>query len=532
MPADAPASRPRFRQRWWLPFATLAVLAASIEGAMQAAAYVLWLQQRKPIAPASGKVVLCVGDSWTHGIGSLDPAAGSYPAQLQSSLHQHGLREWSVVNCGLGGQNSRDVLERLPSQLAEYRPQWVCILVGQNDVWSAPEKAAADQQATFDHSAYRFRWRLPRLLKWALGNVSMEVQAGPAARDPVEWAPRKVEEPANPYAAEPSTWPWSEDISRRKEAAYRLSVTSDFPAAVKAYEALRAELPGDPSVRSELVRVYAALARKEESAKELDWLRRAWQETSGYWIGRAFTQALRDGDRWPECISAATAFVERFPKSDHVWALKAFAEWQVGAIDTALASIDRAIALRFDRWHYHTRHKILLQGRRDAEAAIQALLDAYAIDNDAEFLARNLRAMTAPSFLARAVELARNHTAEAGSRQRMVAIAEECLRNGDRARMESVLASHLERMVVAVRNAGAEPVVLCYPWNTPACSVLRRTADEHGVAFVDVITPFTARIAGRPVEEVRAPDGHCNDAGYGIVAGIVEERLLPLLRGR
>ncbi|MFY9343238.1 MAG: GDSL-type esterase/lipase family protein [Planctomycetota bacterium] len=94
---------------------------------LQAGSVLVWLLHPAP-APASpsDRTVLCVGDSWTHGIGASDPLTGSYPAQLQGLLRERSSEPWSVVNCGQAGQNSREVLARLPAQLSEFKPRIVC----------------------------------------------------------------------------------------------------------------------------------------------------------------------------------------------------------------------------------------------------------------------------------------------------------------------------------------------------------------------------------------------------------------------
>lgn len=82
---------------------------------------------RKPRARpvAAGATVLALGDSITYGTGATPES--SYPAVLAR------LTGWSVVNAGVPGDTSAQVLERLPALLQEHAPALVLVGAGGND---------------------------------------------------------------------------------------------------------------------------------------------------------------------------------------------------------------------------------------------------------------------------------------------------------------------------------------------------------------------------------------------------------------
>ncbi len=82
----------------------------------------VFARQISPLADAGGNqtnVVVCIGDSIT---------ARGYPPYLAD------LTGMVVVNAGKGGEGSGGTAGRAPGVLAEYRPAYLCILTGINDV--------------------------------------------------------------------------------------------------------------------------------------------------------------------------------------------------------------------------------------------------------------------------------------------------------------------------------------------------------------------------------------------------------------
>lgn len=534
----APTGEPRratsrIRQQALLAIAVFAFLAALLEGLLQAGSYIVWRTQRHPVAMPAGRTALCVGDSWTFGMGSAEPQTGSYPARVQGLLRASGVADAAVVNGGQSGQNSRDVLERLPSQIAQFRPRVVCVLVGNNDYWSLPEPLPQDGAAGIDHTAYRFRWRLPRLFLWALGGLRGAGMApGSEARDAAAWATRKVPPPEDPYADASVPWKWSPELQAEKEAGWAAMGRNDWPAALAALEKALALQAGDAQVRQSLAQACREVGRLDDATRHLDWLRAAWRESRNPRIGSCLAWALEDGGFWRENITLLTDYLERFPAAATMWRLRGNAEFQSGLADEAMRSLDRASALGFDRWVWFTRYKINLMVRRDLAGALRTVFACYVIDNDATSTAEWLLAIAEghPENLERAREIAGELDCETDVRERLLTIVADLRRRHDAGAAEAVLADHVGRMIVMTRNAGAEPVVLCYPWRRPADEVLRRVAAEHGARFVPVSDEFARRTAGVAKATLRSPDGHCNDAGYAILAAIVADAIGPSMR--
>lgn len=75
-----------------------------------------------PVADAGGNqtnVIVCIGDSITERY---------YPPYLADETGM------TVVNAGVGGERSAEAAARAPDVLAKYRPAYLCILTGINDI--------------------------------------------------------------------------------------------------------------------------------------------------------------------------------------------------------------------------------------------------------------------------------------------------------------------------------------------------------------------------------------------------------------
>jgi lysophospholipase L1-like esterase len=203
----------------------LGIVAALVlaEGILQIGALVVRSRAREDRGSASsgapGRVVLCVGDSFTYGSGS-SSAATSYPGHLESWLNEteaEGGPRWTVRNAGWPGRNSTELVRRLPRFLDEVRPDYVCVLVGANNRWNVresnsdlPEAAdvearIAEEPAARDDTDGGFRWRLPRLMaivaaavreRFGGERVRTDAAAGAAPTDAVPFTAIDTRDPA------------------------------------------------------------------------------------------------------------------------------------------------------------------------------------------------------------------------------------------------------------------------------------------------------------------------------------------------
>ncbi len=76
--------------------------------------------------------ILCLGDSFTLGVGA--GKYEGYPAQLENMLKEvKSQKRFDVINEGIGGQNSSELLYFLDRNLDKYKPNMVVLMIGIND---------------------------------------------------------------------------------------------------------------------------------------------------------------------------------------------------------------------------------------------------------------------------------------------------------------------------------------------------------------------------------------------------------------
>ncbi|MFH1620125.1 MAG: hypothetical protein ABIG11_09535 [bacterium] len=101
-----------------------------------------------------GKVILCLGDSYTYGMGVSREEA--YPAQLQQLIDNlKGRGTYRVVNGGVLGQNTAQLSVALPNELKKYRPAAVVMLTGGSNSWNVWGYGSFKAGKGYDNSSQR-----------------------------------------------------------------------------------------------------------------------------------------------------------------------------------------------------------------------------------------------------------------------------------------------------------------------------------------------------------------------------------------
>ncbi len=123
-------------RRWWVRWPMVALVCFELLLQVVSAAVLRELDRLQVRDSHADYRILCLGDSFTFGIGASD-RDHAWPAILQAKLRAAlPGRSVDVINAGLPGQNSSTLREHLIERLAAVRPQVVVVCCGINNLWN------------------------------------------------------------------------------------------------------------------------------------------------------------------------------------------------------------------------------------------------------------------------------------------------------------------------------------------------------------------------------------------------------------
>lgn len=539
-----------------------------LEGVLQGIAWWNWARidaERRAESRTGEKTILCVGDSFTHGIGASDRSR-SYPRVLWSKLEQSTPGGFAVLNRGYPGFDSSDILRRLTRQLRTLRPDYVYVLIGYNDRFSVqPEVLATELEA--DTAPDGFRWRCRTL------DLFRRIGIGLSGADPVRSYPKEIcglwhsdsvevsfhEDGHMVMNGVPSRWYVLGEELRVGEAAKESSVrwrreTGRLILEGDILETGRIELergPGkeDPLAAARLAirdgRLEAAAlllkdckpgpltlgARAELSSRvgEKSRFQTRLQELRTLAVGDAaargeLARVLIVAGQSDEGLQLARSYLAEHPVHRELWtALTDLAGREprrlaavVDIVDAMLAAIDdkRLRGMVLSQRAGMVRH---LGG--DPVAVLKDYLESGLLLDHLNASIALLR--SDPQVFNEEVIAKAKASLELSPKQRdMVEGAIREARAGANS-ASGRLERHLRKYAEMCRQHGARLVLLLYPEPIGLEPAVRRVCQAGLAALVDPQPRFAEELQRRNWSELFASDGHCNDAGYALLAEIV-----------
>lgn len=457
-----------------------------------------------------GPVVLCVGDSYTYGLGA-SSTDKSYPGVMQTLLQTHrpGVR---VVNAGWPSRNSREVLAGLDRQLAAHRPKLVFLLVGLNDAWAKPERLDPDTLSANDGDGWHWRWRTGRLFQLMFGGDDygagrLDDEAAGAVAG------------ATPSLVRPELGVPEMPVDR----ALAKMQAGDGPGAIALLEgAIVSDPDNAANYRQGLVQFNMMLAQPAQAKAVLAALEQEWQLNKTSKVAEALAVSLAAVGERSRATDLARTGTQLHPDNSSLWWLLGQGLYNDDDFGGAESALDRAIAIAAkadDRqWHAVVlRDGARASCHRDTDKATRQLLKAMRIDGNIELcriivegVPQNFGDAAVTACLAKMTLTERDEelvqrlfTARESSSQ------EHC----------ATLEFHLTAIVERCRAHGAEPVMMTYPLPVRAIeAVQENVAKATSMQLVRVMPVFAAELRKRPASDLYIADRHCSDGGYALMA--------------
>ena len=515
--------------------------------------------------------VLCCGDSFTFGMGASTPS-NAYPARLESALRMSGFGTAVVANAGWPGQTSRDVLIHLEKELSDRRPKLVYVLVGINDVGWQPSKVSASEEAQPQAAdRWRFELRLPKLahtiLQWADGGPSYSRHGSEGFPFLGLWHQDDLElaiERGGQLRIGTSVCAWRTEGDKlllrsavNVESETRWNVVNDrltilMPGQTAPLTFLRGASPrraplgaawqalSDGDARKALAVVAPligdlALGREARKLRFVA-LAELGEETTLDAELATLEKAAASGtplacDEWIEGLLAAGRIESALNTEIRIQ--------ERGIEHTPLASMlldlsvlpsrHRKVQERFaellENGKVHPRLRPwILRWRaldlreRSPGAALTAIVEAQALEPNDAFTGVMLRHPAFDSGMLDAVLDARKST------QSERKLMHELLASGagNSAAVAETLLDHYRRIAARCHAHGATCVLLGYPFAERVVDLVLEKVRRAGEAqTLEVRTHFDTVLRAKRWDELFVIDGHCNDAGYQVLAELV-----------
>ncbi len=538
----------RARRIALIAIATIVLLEVSL----QILAVGFWLFAAKPqvTAEAGRSVVYCVGDSFTAGLGA-SSREESYPAQLERHLRAKLGDTWSVANGGFPGNSSREVLGELDARIDTIEPTVVCVVVGANDDWKLPEPLSLEDHDASEWVApgdFRFECRILRLLRTARSRRPFVTSN--EATDSKDPGPRTTtSEQPPPDMPKPKRAPIETGHPRDRnnelfgfERSARTALgAGDLATAERDTQRLLDAVGPDSELAAIAWRLLAQVLSKRNEKPGVDealaTLRRMANARERARIAEETVDAWFESGREQEALALARQHAPRFADSARLHDKRAFLELQHGDPAAARQASDRAIATGdpTDRGRYrgYLRTRFRVYQKHDKDVALDALLRAHELGSTEadtrmllQFVVWDYDRAAFEQRVARVVESER-------ARRELVRVYESIVDLDEtQRRKESVYRTHLEQVIWRCRRTGAKVVFASYPhqqrsWYRRLAATI---ADETGVAWVDTADALALRIRAEPDADFFVADGHCNDAGYGVMAEAIGNTIVTITR--
>lgn len=132
--------------------------------------------------------ILCVGDSFTYGIGA--EKGFSYPEQLQIILNKkQSQKEFEVINCGQPGFNTALSSQKAIEKISSLNPNILIIMTGANDYWNLSGLGKDTDNILLKLNSFMSNFRFYRLIQISMANLN---QNNNAFKNDITWIKNKL----------------------------------------------------------------------------------------------------------------------------------------------------------------------------------------------------------------------------------------------------------------------------------------------------------------------------------------------------
>ncbi len=496
--------------------------------------------------------ILCVGDSFTYGIGASE--GKDYPRQLEDVFKANlQTPRVAVVNRGVGAYNTSQIRHHLPKWIQESDPHLVVILAGSANAWNywgyRDYLKGNGLRPRLRDFFYRIRiFKLIRLLGDDVSHDMPRNREIQDLEDRIQSHPELLEN----YLELGRIYQDMGDVTNAaelfKKAHNRYPEVLEFYRQI-AYIYLRIQAsddavywfsrgvqaaPSDPSNLENYLELGRLYKRLDDFTRAIEWLEaahRAYPHNVKVYreIGNVYLR-VNDPDK---AIGWFKKGIQTAPSDSSCYTAVGDAYNWIRKHDEAIKWFKKAILINpRDAGNYTGIGYALRDSERSQEAiswflkAIQmnpqdistyyGLAEAYNDTNDGV----TIETLEALKNVARQNPLADEYIEMFSYREQKEDAALIWMERD------------IQEMIRLCKANGIRIILHNYPFEKDQFAPTAVLAEKNGVLFVDNQTVFnTFWKRGEPKDKYFVPDGHCNDLGYRVMAEnlyqkIIEEKLI------
>lgn len=445
--------------------------------------------------PGQGITILCVGDShtWGHGAGSPEAA---YPAQLEQRFNAGTIDRVQVVNLGIPGQNSSQLVRRLEQQIATYHPAAILVLVGINNYWNFAELNVPNRSLMTGLRSAAARLKLYKLMTLVIQQARQYSEGASAVH-------RTKQQPAVTTAETLST-PRVSGQDDAMSVGWEAIRQGHYPLALEQFQRARQMGPDDPAVYYGLGKTYLHLGIPQEAIKAL--LQCKALDSSHPGLYTALGESYREAYDYQHSLEAFQAGIAQEPTS--AWPHRMLADLYLRYVSADPSLGERAkeeLERAFELDH-------------NFEETVTGLIRCY------PDLAQLLQALDR-LFQEKWYTLTRAERERLAVLRRLFIAARD---SQDRAlRLLDAVLIHDLRQVAEISDSRQVPVFfMTYALHLASNPVIRAALHEApGSRLIDLEPSFDEAIDSSPTR-LFTVDQHPNATGYALMADIIFQRLI------
>jgi len=487
------------------------------------------------------RIILCLGDSYTFGMGASEPDKFSYPAQLQVYLNREHPGDWTVINGGFPGKNSSQMAKDLRGHFEGDNPPEIVILTGGvNDSWSNPEQISLSESSNTNletpQKTFRWEFRSAKLLRTlAVGDIfHIKEQQNPPL--PVEVAAPPPPEVSAPIAASPTPPEPQKEVN-----PWTILDSGHTQEAIDAFYVF-----GDPhtsvEIQESLVIAYKRLGNMEKVNEYLNYLEIAYDKDPSDNNASRLVNSMGNAGATDWILENGPRIAGQHPEDPLISLQLGNALLHDNKVEEAKAELirgkpfleqqpDHYITGRYWRTMSAAYSRALPESRLDLADSLRYLVRAHETDSNSEATLAELMRIRAWITDAPLKQALADENIGDTVRTEVLSLFQNTQSTDRTGDVANVTRFNFSEMIRYCRSRGSRVVLGNYPFiDEQVIEVMDQLSEEFQLSHVPVYKTFQELLKTEPNEELFVSDGHCTDRGYGIMADLIfEQGVAPLL---